>query len=77
MQDMVVQICFPLFLFQETAILLFFRKKYEDKFDPDPPRALFKGNYGAYREEGAALDQKFAYHDEGLAHDPWEQMGLE
>ena len=53
------------------------RKKYDGKFDPTPPRAMFKGSYGAYREENAALDQKYAFQDTGLTTDPWEKFSLE
>ena len=55
----------------------FSRKKYEGKFDNTPPRALFKGSYGAYREEGSALDQKYAFQDTPLEKDPWEMFNLE
>ena len=54
-----------------------FRKKYDGKFNPNPPRAMFKGSYGAYREENSALDQKYALQDTGLDCDPWEKYNLE
>lgn len=54
-----------------------FRKKYDGKFNPNPPRAMFKGSYGAYREENSALDQKYALQDSGLDCDPWEKYNLE
>ena len=53
------------------------RKKYEGKFDSNPPRAMFKGSYGSYREEGSALDQRYALVDTGLKEDPWEKFCLE
>ena len=40
-------------------------------------RAMFKGSYGNYREENSALDQKFAFQDQGLSTDPWEKFSLE
>ena len=68
------------------------RKKYEKKFDKEVPRALFQvlcvlcgttryyclqGSYAAYREEGHALEEKFALQDSGLDCDPWEKFNLE
>ena len=58
-------------------MMMFWRKKYEGKFDRHPPRALFKGSYGAYRVEGSTLDQKYALEDTGLTTDPWEKFNLE
>ena len=36
-----------------------------------------QGSYAAYREEGHALEEKFALQDSGLDCDPWEKFNLE
>ena len=60
-----------------TLICFILNTEYEGKFDRHPPRALFKGSYGAYRVEGSTLDQKYALEDTGLTTDPWEKFNLE